>query len=207
MEDILHQYSLPYSQEIPLICMDEQPVQLIGEKRIPIQYPKKPTRYDYEYERLGTAVIFMFVDPLGGYRYVNVREQKTYVDWAIEIDHLLNTIYPKSSLVRLVCDNLNTHTTGALYETFSPEKARNLAGRIEIHYTPKHGSWLNMAEIELSVLKKQCLDRRIPDIETLQKEVRAWMVERNKDNKGINWQFTIGMARMKLHEIYPTIQK
>jgi hypothetical protein len=207
MEDVLELYKRPYNSAIPVICMDEQPTQLIKETRmkIPVE-PGKPERVDYEYERNGTAVNFMFTEPLAGWRKVNVRERKTSIDWAYEIKELLDEDYPEVEKVILVCDNLNTHTIASLYEAFEPEEARRLAERLEIHYTPKHGSWLNVAEIELSVFTKQCLDRRIPDMATLQQEAKAWYRKRNANQKGVDWQFTTEDARVKLKRLYPQIQ-
>ena len=207
MEDILELYCLPYDPNVPLVCMDEQPRQLIKETRIPLPaIPGKPQRVDYEYERNGTANIFLFVEPLGGWRHVNVRERRTSVDWAHEIKELLEVHYPQAPLVRLVCDNLNTHKIGSLYEAFQPKQARLIAKRLDIHYTPKHGSWLNTAELELSVLTRQCLDRRIPDIDTLHSETRRWAQTRNEKQKGVDWQFTTDDARIKLKTLYPQVQ-
>ena len=207
MEDVLELYKRPYNPAIPVICMDEQPTQLIKETRmkIPVE-PGKPERVDYEYERNGTAVNFMFTEPLADWRKVNVRERKTSIDWAYEIKELLDEDYPEVEKVILVCDNLNTHTTASLYEACEPKEARRLAERLEIHYTPKHGSWLNVAEIELSVFTKQCLDRRIPDMATLQQEAKAWYRKRNANQKGVDWQFTTEDARVKLKRLYPQIQ-
>ncbi len=206
MEDILELYCRPYDPDIPLVCMDEQPRQLIKETRTATGVmPGKPRRVDYEYERNGTANIFMFVEPLGGRRHVNVRERRTAIDWAHEIKELLEVHYPQVSLVRLVCDNLNTHKMASLYEAFEPKQARLLAKRLEIHYTPKHGSWLNIAEIELSVLTRQCLKRRIPDMETLRNQTKTWEQTRNELQKGVDWQFTTDDARIKLKRLYPQI--
>ena len=206
MEDVLDLYCLPYDPEIPAVNMDEQPVQLIKETRAPVPAaPGRPARTDYEYERNGTANIFMFVEPLGGWRKANVRKQKTSVDWAHEIKELLDVDYPDAKKVRLVMDNLNTHKIGALYEAFAPDEARRLARRLEIHHTPKHGSWLNIAEIELSVLTKQCLGRRIPDLEMLHRETKTWERERNRNQKGVDWRFTTDDARIKLKRLYPQI--
>lgn len=207
MEDILELYCLPYDPQIPLVCMDEQPVQLIGDKRQPISSRTgKPARVDYEYERNGTANVFMFTEPLGGLRYVSIRERKTSLDWAYDIKFLLEVHYPEAEYIRLVCDNLNTHTLGSLYKTFLPGEARQLAKRLEIHHTPKHGSWLNIAEIELSALTIQCLDRRIPDIKTLRNESTKWAERRNLQQKGVNWQFATEDARIKLKRLYPLIE-
>jgi hypothetical protein len=207
MEDVLELYCLPYDSQTPLICMDEQPTQLIQETRPALpQESGKPERYDYEYERKGTAVNFMFTEPLGGWRKVNVRERRTSIDWAQEIKELLDQDYPKAEKIRLVVDNLNTHKIASLYEAFEPEEARRLTKRLEIHYTPKHGSWLNIAEIELSVLTKQCLDRYIPDLKTLHQQTKAWQKNRNLKQKGVDWQFTTQDARIKLKRLYPQIQ-
>lgn len=208
MEDVLELYCLPYDPEVPLICMDEQPTQLIAETRPVLpQEPGKPERYDYEYERKGTAANFMFTEPLGCWRKVTVRERRTSIDWAQEIKELLDRDYPEAEKIRLVVDNLNTHKIASLYEAFEPEEARRLAKRLEIHYTPKHGSWLNIAEIELSVLTSQCLNNRyISDIQTLAKETKAWEKHRNSNQKGVDWQFTTADARIKLKRLYPQIQ-
>jgi DDE superfamily endonuclease len=207
MEDVLEVYHQPYDPQVPLVCMDEQPVQLIKEIRQPLPAAEgKPARYDYEYERNGTATIFMFTEPLRGVRLVSVREHKTAVDWATEVQHLLERQYPEADHIRLVCDHLNTHGIGSLYEAFPPEQARALASRLEIHYTPKHGSWLNIAEIELSALTRQCLDRRMPDIETLRAETKQWETRRNVSQKGVDWQFSTHDARIKLKRLYPQIQ-
>lgn len=207
MEDVLEIYKMPYDTAFPVVCMDEQPTQLIKETRVKMAVePGKPERVDYEYERNGTATNFMFTEPLGNWRKVTVRQQKTGVDWACEIKELLDKDYPKAEKVILVCDNLNTHKIASLYEAFGPEEALRLARRLEMHYTPKHGSWLNVAEIELSVFTKQCLDRRIPDMETLQQEAKAWYRKRNTNQKAVDWQFTTEDARIKLKRLYPQIQ-
>jgi len=207
MEDILELYCLPYDPNIPLVCMDEQPRQLIKETRTALSaMPGKPRRVDYEYERNGTAALFMFVEPLGAWRHVDVRERRTALDWAHEIRELLDVHYPHAPFVRLVCDNLNTHKIASLYEAFEPAQARVLAKRLEIHYTPKHGSWLNIAEVELSALSGQCLRRRIPDMDTLRHETQAWEQKRNAQQKGVDWQFTTHDARIKLKHLYPKIQ-
>jgi hypothetical protein len=206
MEEVLEIYKKPYQSAIPVICMDEQPTQLIKETRtkMPVE-PGQPERVDYEYERNGTATNFMFTEPLGGWRKVSVRPQKTALDWAQEIKELLDQDYPQAEKVVLVCDNLNTHKIASFYEAFAPEEALRLARRLEIHYTPKHGSWLNVAEIELSVFTKQCLDRRIPDMTTLQQEAKAWYRNRNAKQKTVDWQFTTEDARIKLKRLYPQI--
>jgi hypothetical protein len=207
MEDVLDLYQQPLDLRRPLVCMDEQPVQLVKETRTPLPHsPGQPLRYDYEYERAGTTNNFLFIAPLMGWRKVNVRDTKTRGDWAHEIKELLDVDFPDVDLVRLVCDNLNTHNIASLYQTFEPEEARRLARRLEIHYTPKHGSWLNIAESELSILTQQCLDRRLPDAAFLRREVTAWYGERNQNNKLVDWQFTTDDARIKLKRLYPQFQ-
>lgn len=204
MEDILDLYHRPYDPKRPLVNMDEKPIQLVKETRVPLPAQKgKTLRYDYEYERNGTAVNFLFTEALAGWRKVNVRAQRTSIDWAWEIKELLDVDYAEAEKVILVCDNLNTHTIASLYKAFDPAEARRLANRLEIHYTPKHGSWLNIAEIELSVLTKQCLDARIPDLETLSKETKAWERTRNETHPTVDWQFTTDDARIKLKRLYP----
>jgi len=205
MEDILDTYCLPYDPDWPVLCMDEQPVQLLKETRTPIAATlNHPRRVDYEYERAGTASVFMFTEPLIGWRQVSTREHRTKVDWAIEMADLLNGRYAKAKKVILVCDNLNTHTKGAFYEVFSPEEARRLVERIEFHFTPKHGSWLNIAENELSSMTGQCLkDRKMTDIDMLRKETSAWATNSNEKQRGVNWQFKVENARQKLRSLYP----
>jgi hypothetical protein len=207
MEDVLKVYERPYNEQFPVVCMDEQPTQLIKEtrKKLVVE-PGRPECVDYEYERNGTATNFMFTEPLAGWRKVNVRLRKTAVDWADEIKELLDEDYPDVEKVVLICDNLNTHKVASFYEAFEPKEARRLFERLEIHYTPKHGSWLNVAEIELSVFTKQCLDRRIPDIEILRQEAKAWYGRRNVSQKSVDWQFTTEDARIKLKKLYPQIQ-
>lgn len=207
MEDVLDVYCLPYDPNIPLVCMDEQSRQLVKETRktIPAE-PGKPAREDFEYERNGTANIFMFTEPLAGWRHVDVTQRRTKVDWAYQVRELLDDHYPEAQRVRLVLDNLNTHKISSLYEAFEPEEARRLTKRLEIHHTPKHGSWLNIAEIELSALTIQCLSRRIPDCKTLKKECKAWETKRNSNQKGVDWQFTTEDARIKLKRLYPLIR-
>ena len=206
MEDVLDVYAQPYDAECPVICMDEKPYQLLGEVAEPI--PMKPgscAKTDYEYERHGTCSIFMFTEPLGGWRHTHARERRTKIDWAHEIHDLLTIHYPDSPKIKLVMDNLNTHTISSLYETFAPETARALAKRLEIHYTPKHGSWLNIAEIELSVMSKQCLGKRISDIDLLNNSLSIWESDRNVAQKGVDWQFTTADARVNLKRLYPSI--
>jgi DDE superfamily endonuclease len=207
MEDVLQVYKRPYDPEFPVICMDEQPIQLHRETRIALPLkPGRPLRFDYEYERNGTANNFMFTEPLGGWRKVKVRARKTKRDWAEEIRELLDKDYPHAQRVVLVMDNLNTHTPGTFYEAFEPSEARRLLNRLEIHHTPKHGSWLNIAEIELSVFTRQCLCRRMPDLETLRQEAVAWYCERNARQKSVDWHFTTEDARIKLKRLYPQTQ-
>lgn len=206
MEDILELYQRPYQPEVPVICMDEQPVQLIRETRVPL--PAKPGQveaFDYEYERNGTANLFLFTEPLAGWRRVVVRERRTAVDWANEIQRLLEEDYSTCPRVILVCDQLNTHKIASLYEAFEPSTARQFVERLEIHHTPKHGSWLNIAESELSVLTRQCLGRRIPEREILAAETTAWYQERNQLQKSVDWQFTTADARIRLKRLYPQI--
>lgn len=207
MEDVLETYEKAYDPEQPVVCMDEQPVQLIGETRVPIPATKEhPERVDYEYERKGTASIFMFAEPLSGFRQATARPRRTKVDWAHEVAHLLDTRYAKAPRITLVCDNLNTHTRGAFYEAFPPDIARQYVRRIQFVYTPKHGSWLNVAECELSCLTQQCLgDRRIDAIEVLQAEIAAWATRTNDKQRAVDWQFTIAKARVKLKRLYPKI--
>ena len=208
MEEVLDTYEEPYNPKRPVICMDEQPVQLHKEIRTPIAATAtRPRRVDYEYERCGTACIFMFAEPLAGWRQVTVREQRTKIDWAKEMESLLNGRYRDAEKVVLVCDNLNTHTKGAFYEAFKPEMARSLVKRIEFRYTPKHGSWLNAAENELSSLTRQCVaGRRFPNIKKLGAETKAWCQRSNKKQRGVDWQFQIDDARMKLNSLYPKIK-
>lgn len=204
MEDVLEVYQRPYDPDRPVVCLDEQPTQLIAETRTPLPIePGQPPRHDYEYERIGTANNFMVTEPLAGWRKVNVRETKTAIDLAEEIKELLDVDYPDADRVILIWDNLNTHAPASLYKAFPPAEARRLLDRLEIHYTPKHGSWLDIAEIELSVFTKQCLTRRISEIETLRREAKAWADRRNKEQTGVDWQFTTEDARTKLKRLYP----
>jgi hypothetical protein len=206
MEDVLDVYHLPYDPDYPVVCMDESSKQMIGEVHEPIPcQPGQPMRMDDEYVRNGVAEIFMEVEPLAGRRHVEVTERRTRKDWAQQIKQMLDERYPDAVKVRLVMDNLNTHNIASLYETFEPQEARRLRERLDIHHTPKHGSWLNMAEIELSVLKGQCLNRRIADMETMQAEVAAWERDRNNSSRKIDWQFTTMDARIKLKRLYPKL--
>jgi hypothetical protein len=207
MEDVIGVYHRPYDAAYPQVCVDEGGKQLIGDVREPLPVrPGSPARQDSEYERHGTANLFMAFEPLAGRRVVEVTERRTAADFAGFLKRLLDEVYPAAAKVVLVTDNLNTHGPGSLYEAFDPAEARRLADRIEWHYTPKHGSWLNMAEIELSALARQCLDRRIPDRDTLAREVAAWAAGRNADRVGAAWRFTTADARIRLKKLYPTIQ-
>jgi hypothetical protein len=207
MEDVLDVYCRPYDAKFPVVCMDETSKQLVAEIRPPISaVPGHGERYDVEYERRGVAEVFLFTEPLGGWRRTAVTEHRARVDWAWQIRHLLEEDYPEAEKVVLVMDNLNTHNIASLYEAFEPALALRLARRLEIHHTPKHGSWLNIAEIELSVLSGQCLDRRIARIEELQAECSAWDQQRNQRQKGVDWRFTTADARIKLKRLYPQIQ-
>jgi hypothetical protein len=206
MEDVLAVYALPYDALYPVVCMDESSRQLIGEVHAPIPAaPGRPARVDHEYVRNGVAQIFLEVEPLAGQRHVNVTERRTAVDWALWIKSMLDERYPDATKVRLVLDNLNTHAPASLYQAFEPQEARRLVERLEFHYTPKHGSWLNVAEIELSVLQRQCLDRRIPDQDTMQSEIVAWEGARNNRPSKIDWQFRTSDARIKLKHLYPKL--
>lgn len=205
MEEVIGVYHRPSDPENPVVCVDEGGKQLLGDIREPLPVrPGSPAKEDCEYERGGVANLFLAFEPLAGKRVVEVTERRTAVDFARFIKHLLDVVYPSAAKLVLVTDNLNTHCTGSLYEAFEPAEASRLAGRIEWHYTPKHGSWLNMAEIELSVLARQCLDRRIPDRATLAREVAAWEAKRNAAGVTADWQFTTADARVKLKKLYPT---
>jgi hypothetical protein len=206
MEDVLDVYHAPYDPLFPLVCMDESNKQLVGEVHVPLApAPGRGQILDHEYVRNGVAEIFLEVEPLTGRRHVDITEQRTRKDWAAFIKGMLDERYPHATKVRLVMDNLNTHSAASLYEAFEPEEARRLARRLEIHYTPKHGSWLNVAEIELSALNTQCLNRRIPDIGLMRKEVAAWERERNNRAVAIDWRFTAEDARIKLKRLYPKL--
>ena len=207
MEDILELYRRPYDEKSPLVCMDEQPVQLVKETRMPLpSRPGRPRRYDHHYARAGTANIFLFSQPLGHWRRASVTERRTAVDWAEQVQVLLENDYPEAEKVILVCDNLNTHTIASLYEAFPPAVARRLVERIEIHYTPKHGSWLNVAECELSVLSRHCLRNRTGTIAELRHKVVPWCRERNASQRGVDWRFTTKDARIRLKHLYPQCQ-
>ena len=208
MEEVLETYSKPYDPACPVLCMDEQPVQLLKDVREPIAGTgRHGTRVDYEYERAGTANIFMFTEPLAGWREVAVRPTKTKLDWATEMARLLEGRYADCERLILVCDNLNTHTKGAFYQAFEPERARELVRRLEFCYTPKHGSWLNIAENELSSVTRQCVSgRRFGDIKTLSAETSAWSNDVNDTQRGVDWQMKIDDARCKLKSVYPKIK-
>jgi len=204
MEDVLDLYTAPHPSEEPLIAMDEASKQLLRGLHGPLPIgPGRPAREDYHYERRGVEALFVFFDPLRGWRRVSCRERRTRVDWAEEVRRLLDEDYPQARKVKLVCDNLNTHHIASLYEAFPAAEAHRLARRLEIHYTPRNGSWLNVAEIELSVLARQCLDRRIGSREELQAEVAAWQRERNADGSRVEWRFSTEDARVKLRLLYP----
>jgi len=207
MEDVLEVYQRPVDPSRPLVCMDETSQQLLGEVRSPWPCaPGKPARYDAEYVRQGVANLFLFSEPLTGKRQVRVTEHRTRQDWAHVMREMIEETYADAERIVLVMDNLNTHTPASFYATFPPEVAKRLTDRLEIHYTPKHGSWLNMAEIELSVLIRDCLDRRIPNENGLRREVSAWAAKRNRARTKIKWQFTTKDARIKLHQLYPSVQ-
>lgn len=207
MEEVLEVYTRPVDPLRPQVCMDETSKQLVGETRTPLPpAPGQPERYDYEYVRHGVANLFMFFEPLAGRREVKVTERRTRVDWAEAIRELIDVHYPQAEKIVLVMDNLNTHSLGSLYEAFAPAEAWRLAQKLEIHYTPKHGSWLNMAESEMSILARQCLNRRIPDPETLQREVSAWQRARNQAEARTVWRFTQEDARIRLARLYPSLE-
>jgi len=207
MEDVLEVYRRPFDPKRPLVCLDEAMKQLLADSRPALGLqPGRRQRQDYEYVRGGTAALFMLFAPLLSWRHVEVTEQRRALDWAYVVRDLVDLDFPDADKIVLVMDNLNTHTPAALYEAFAPEEARRIAEKLEIHYTPKHGSWLNMAEIELSVLARQCLDRRIPDIDILAEETLAWEEARNLAEVSVHWRFTTEDARIKLHKLYPSIQ-
>lgn len=205
MEALLDLYAEPRDPARPVVCFDEATKQLVAETRTPLPpAPGQPERFDYEYERRGTANLFLFCQPLGGWRHVAVTERRTKHDVAHQLRELVDRHFPAAARIRVVLDNLNTHTPAALYEAFAPAEARRILRRLEFHYTPVHGSWLNMAELELSMLSRQCLGRRVPDRDTLAVEVTAWATARNEQRATIRWQFTVEDARVKLHRLYPS---
>ena len=207
MEDVLEVYKRPYDARRPLICMDEMPKQLLSDTRHPSPVcPGKPAREDYEYKRGGVADVFMLFEPLVGKRHIEITDQRRRVEWAEVMRKVSDELYPQAEKIVVVMDNLNTHTPAAFYQVFAPGVARRLVERFEFHYTPKHGSWLNMAEIELSALVRQCLNRRIPDKERMIEEVKAWQDQRNSEVVKVHWQFTTADARIKLKSLYPKIE-
>ena len=206
MEDVLELYSLPYDPKRPLICLDESSKQQLIEVRKPIPIePGSPERYDTEYERNGVSNLFMIFEPLTGWRHVEVTDRRTSIDWAHQVKALVDGRYKDADTLVLVEDNLNTHTPASFYKAFEPEEARRIIDKLEFHYTPKHGSWLDMAEIELSILSRQCLNRRIPDQQTLRREVEAWEGKRNECKATMDWRFTTDDARIKLKRLYPVL--
>jgi DDE superfamily endonuclease len=207
MEDVLQTYHRPYDPRFPVVCMDEASKQLIAEIAVPLPTTSgHAKRVDYEYARKGVCNQFVLCAPLRGWRHVKVTQRRTKRDWAWCIRELLEVYYPEAVTLRLVLDNLNTHTGAALYDTFAPDKARRLLERLEFHYTPKHASWLNMAEIEIGVLSRQCLNRRIDNAQTMAEEIAAWETKRNADGVKLHWTFTISVARAKLRKLYPSIE-
>jgi hypothetical protein len=208
MEDVLEVYTRPYDPKRPLVCMDETSTQLLKEPRSSLPaVPGHGARVDYEYERGGVANLFLFCEPLGGRRWVSVTDRRTKVDWAREIKELVDVRHPDADRIVLVMDNLNVHSPASLYEAFPPAEAKRLADKLEIHHTPKHGSWLNIAEIELSVLGRQCLSRRLPDFAALEEEVAAWQERRNATATTVDWRFTADDARIKLKRLYPSLHE
>ena len=207
MEDVLEVYKQPYDPKRPLVCVDEMPKQLLMDTREPLPMrPGDPERFDYEYKRGGVADLFMLFEPLAGKRHIEITDQRRRVEWAEVMRIVSDELYPEAEKIVVVLDNLNTHVGAAFYLAFEPQEARRLVERFELHYTPKHGSWLNMAEIELSALTRQCLDRRIPDKDTLMSEVKAWQDQRNSEVIKVHWQFTTADARTKLKSLYPKFQ-
>jgi hypothetical protein len=205
MEDVLELYSESFDPSCPVVCFDERPVQLLGEVRQPLPpQPGQPQRIDYEYRRNGTCNLFTYFQPLAGWRHVEVTDRRTKQDFAYCMKSLVDVHFPLAESIRVVIDNLNIHTPAALYETFEAQEARRILKKLEFHYTPKHGSWLNQVEIELSVLSRQCLERRIADKETLNQEIAAWEESRNRARATVNWRFTITDARVKLQRLYPS---
>jgi hypothetical protein len=203
MEDVLDLYAEPYDPLRPRVCFDERPYQMVSETRLPLPArPGQSQRYDYEYRREGTCNLFLFVQPERGWRHVTVTEQRTTQDFAHCMKDLVDTYYPEAEVIRVVLDNLNTHTLAALYEVYAPVEARRIVRKLEFHYTPKHGSWLNMAEAELAVLSNQCLDQRLGNMQTVQSEIAAWEQQRNDVHATINWRFTVEDARVKLDRLY-----
>ncbi len=208
MEDVLDVYARPYDPQRPQVCFDEKLVQLIAETRQPLPpQPGQPERFDYEYQRQGTRNLFVFFQPLAGRRHVLITDQRTKLDYAQAMRYLVDELFPEAEVVVVVQDNLNTHTPAALYEAFAPVEAKRILDRLEFHYTPEHGSWLNMVEIELSILTTQCLDDRIPDEDILRREVEAWETTRNEQRATVNWRFGTSNARVKLERLYPNLSE
>jgi hypothetical protein len=206
MEGVLEVYQTAYNPKIPVVCIDEATKQLVQETLVPIPAERgQPERFDYEYERNGTANLFMICEPMVGWRRVEVTQQRTAIDYAHLLKTLVDSDYAQVEKLMVIQDNLNTHSPASLYKAFEPQEAQRILSRLEFCHTPKHGSWLNMAEIELSVLSRQCLDRRLPDLETLKSEVDAWQDNRNHEETWIDWRFTTADARVKLHRLYPSI--
>lgn len=205
MEDVLDLYAEPHDPLKPTICFDESPYQMVSETRTPVPaQPGHVQRYDYEYKREGTCNLFMFAEPKQGCRHVTVTDRRTTLDFAQCMKDLVDVYYPSAAVIRVVLDNLNTHTPAALYEAFEPTEARRIVRKLEFHYTPKHGSWLNMAEVEFAVLSTQCLDRRLGNVQVVQNEIAAWERQRNAAHSVINWRFTVQVARVKLERLYPS---
>lgn len=205
MEEVLELYDQAYEPNEPVICFDERPVQLVSETRIPLPpEPGQPERYDYEYKREGTCNLFAFFQPLAGWRHLKVTKHRTAEDFALCMQYLVDVLFPEASLIHVVLDNLNTHTPAALYRTFEAQEARRILSHLQFHYTPKHGSWLNMVELEFSVLSRQCLEQRIGTLSRVQQEVEAWEQRRNQDQATINWRFKATDARVTLRRLYPT---
>jgi transposase len=207
MEDVLDVYTRPYDPNYPQVCFDESSKQLIAEKIEPLPMePGEPERYDYQYERNGVCNLFMFFEPLAAWRHIEVTNQRTAIDYAHQMKYLVDVRYPDATKITVVHDQLNTHVKASIYKAFEPSEAKRILDKLEFHYTPKHGSWLNMAEIEFSVLTRQCLDRRIPDQETLKQHIAAWEKARNREAHTVDWRFTTTDARIKLKRLYPSIQ-
>ncbi len=206
MEDVLDVYKLPYDPQYPVVCFDESNKQLVAEiiEPLPME-PGEPQRYDYQYERNGVCNLFMFFEPLTAWRHVDVTDRRTAIDYAQQMQYLVDVRYPDATKITVVHDQLNTHVPASLYKAFAPAEAKRILNKLEFHYTPKHGSWLDMAEIELSVLARECLDRRIPDKVTLATEIAAWELRRNQGARTVDWQFTTADARIKLKRLYPSI--
>jgi transposase len=204
MEDILDLYAEPYDSKRPVVCFDERPYQLLADTQEPLPMgPGQPQRVDYEYRRCGGCNLFVCFEPARGWREVQVSERRTAQDFALQMKRLVDELYPEAEVIRVVLDNLNTHTPAAFYQTFAPEEARRLTRKLEFHYTPRHGSWLNMVEVEFSILARQCLNRRLPDMESVRREVSAWAATRNATKAAVDWRFTTTDARRKLHRLYP----